>query len=117
MARDGRYAENAGAIFGYGHGRPVCRPAGAPGTCGHFPHPCGAEMQEHSGRPRCARENARSVRYRRRMTTQPLHIVILAAGEGKRMKSALPKVLLPLAGKPMLTHVIATARTLGAAKI
>ena len=46
-----------------------------------------------------------------------LHVVILAAGEGKRMKSALPKVLLPLAGKPMLAHVIATARTLGAAKI
>jgi bifunctional UDP-N-acetylglucosamine pyrophosphorylase/glucosamine-1-phosphate N-acetyltransferase len=47
----------------------------------------------------------------------PLHVVILAAGEGKRMKSALPKVLLPLAGRPMLAHVIATARTLDAAKI
>jgi bifunctional UDP-N-acetylglucosamine pyrophosphorylase/glucosamine-1-phosphate N-acetyltransferase len=51
------------------------------------------------------------------MTTQPLHIVILAAGEGKRMKSARAKVLLQLAGKPLLAHVIATARTLGAAKI
>ena len=46
-----------------------------------------------------------------------LHIVILAAGQGKRMHSALPKVLLPLAGKPMLTHVIATARQLNPARI
>jgi len=51
------------------------------------------------------------------MITQPLHVVILAAGEGKRMKSALPKVLLPLAGRPMLAHVIATARALAPARI
>ncbi|RBH08256.1 hypothetical protein BRM44_05325, partial [Xanthomonas oryzae pv. oryzae] len=42
--------------------------------------------------------------------TLPLHVVILAAGEGKRMRSSLPKVLQPLAGQPMLAHVIATAR-------
>jgi len=47
----------------------------------------------------------------------PLHVIILAAGEGKRMQSALPKVLLPLAGRPMLAHVIATARELMPAKI
>jgi bifunctional UDP-N-acetylglucosamine pyrophosphorylase/glucosamine-1-phosphate N-acetyltransferase len=47
----------------------------------------------------------------------PLHVVILAAGEGKRMKSALPKVLQPLAGQPMLAHVIATARELRPAAI
>src|SRR5579862_1853075 len=41
-----------------------------------------------------------------------LQIAILAAGEGKRMHSALPKVLHPLAGKPLLAHVIAAARTL-----
>ena len=41
-----------------------------------------------------------------------MNIVILAAGMGKRMHSALPKVLHPLAGKPLLAHVIDTARTL-----
>jgi bifunctional UDP-N-acetylglucosamine pyrophosphorylase / glucosamine-1-phosphate N-acetyltransferase len=44
--------------------------------------------------------------------TQALHIVILAAGEGKRMKSSLPKVLQKIAGKPMLAHVIDAARAL-----
>jgi bifunctional UDP-N-acetylglucosamine pyrophosphorylase/glucosamine-1-phosphate N-acetyltransferase len=44
--------------------------------------------------------------------TPPLHVVILAAGEGKRMKSALPKVLQKIAGRPMLAHVIDTARAL-----
>ncbi|HVK52086.1 MAG TPA: bifunctional UDP-N-acetylglucosamine diphosphorylase/glucosamine-1-phosphate N-acetyltransferase GlmU [Pseudoxanthomonas sp.] len=44
--------------------------------------------------------------------TQPLHVIILAAGEGKRMKSALPKVLQPIAGQPMLAHVIDAARAL-----
>lgn len=44
--------------------------------------------------------------------TQALHIVILAAGEGKRMKSALPKVLQKIAGKAMLQHVIDAARAL-----
>ena len=39
-------------------------------------------------------------------------IVILAAGQGKRMKSDLPKVLQPLAGKALLRHVIDTATTL-----
>jgi len=41
-----------------------------------------------------------------------LNIVILAAGQGKRMFSRLPKVLHPLAGKPLLQHVIDTARQL-----
>ncbi len=41
-----------------------------------------------------------------------MNIVILAAGMGKRMQSSLPKVLHVLAGKPMLEHVIATAREL-----
>ena len=41
-----------------------------------------------------------------------LAVVILAAGQGKRMKSALPKVLQPLAGRPLLRHVISRARQL-----
>jgi bifunctional UDP-N-acetylglucosamine pyrophosphorylase/glucosamine-1-phosphate N-acetyltransferase len=49
--------------------------------------------------------------------THPLHIVVLAAGEGKRMKSARAKVLLPLAGRPMLAHVLDTARALHPQKI
>ncbi len=46
-----------------------------------------------------------------------LHVIILAAGEGKRMKSALPKVLQPIAGRPMLGHVIDAARALDPAGI
>jgi len=41
-----------------------------------------------------------------------VQVAILAAGEGKRMHSALPKVLHALAGKPLLAHVISAARTL-----
>ncbi|MYM63797.1 bifunctional UDP-N-acetylglucosamine diphosphorylase/glucosamine-1-phosphate N-acetyltransferase GlmU [Pseudomaricurvus sp. HS19] len=46
-----------------------------------------------------------------------LNIVILAAGKGTRMKSALPKVLHPVAGKPMLGHVLDCARSLGESRI
>ena len=42
----------------------------------------------------------------------PLSVVVLAAGQGKRMKSALPKVLQPLAGRALLAHVLDAARTL-----
>ena len=51
------------------------------------------------------------------MPGTPLSIVILAAGEGKRMRSALPKVLQLLAGRPLLQHVIDTARTLAPSAI
>jgi bifunctional UDP-N-acetylglucosamine pyrophosphorylase / glucosamine-1-phosphate N-acetyltransferase len=47
----------------------------------------------------------------------PLSIVILAAGQGKRMKSDLPKVLQPLAGEPLLSHVLRTAQGLDAAAV
>ncbi|MGE5027907.1 MAG: bifunctional UDP-N-acetylglucosamine diphosphorylase/glucosamine-1-phosphate N-acetyltransferase GlmU [Betaproteobacteria bacterium] len=46
-----------------------------------------------------------------------LNIVILAAGKGSRMHSDLPKVLHPLAGRPLLGHVIGTARRLNPAKL
>lgn len=46
------------------------------------------------------------------LLTDAMNIVILAAGMGKRMHSALPKVLHPLAGRPLLSHVLDTARTL-----
>ena len=46
-----------------------------------------------------------------------LNVVILAAGLGKRMQSGLPKVLHPLAGRPMLAHTIDTARQLDPQRI
>jgi bifunctional UDP-N-acetylglucosamine pyrophosphorylase/glucosamine-1-phosphate N-acetyltransferase len=47
----------------------------------------------------------------------PLSVVILGAGQGKRMNSELPKVLQPLAGVPLLAHVVSTARSFGPAAI
>jgi bifunctional UDP-N-acetylglucosamine pyrophosphorylase / glucosamine-1-phosphate N-acetyltransferase len=46
-----------------------------------------------------------------------LDIVILAAGKGTRMKSALPKVLHPVGGKPLLQHVVDTAKRLSATAV
>ena len=43
-------------------------------------------------------------------------VIILAAGKGTRMRSSLPKVLQPLAGRPLLGHVIETAKKLNADK-
>jgi bifunctional UDP-N-acetylglucosamine pyrophosphorylase/glucosamine-1-phosphate N-acetyltransferase len=51
------------------------------------------------------------------MQPMKLGVIILAAGQGTRMKSALPKVLHPLAGRPLLSHVITTARGLNAERI
>jgi bifunctional UDP-N-acetylglucosamine pyrophosphorylase/glucosamine-1-phosphate N-acetyltransferase len=51
------------------------------------------------------------------MIKNALSVVILAAGQGKRMNSRLPKVLHALAGKSLLAHVIATARALSPQKI
>lgn len=50
-------------------------------------------------------------------TAAPLSIVILAAGQGKRMQSDVPKVLQPLAGVPMLAHVLELAASLTPASI
>ncbi|NTV10369.1 MAG: bifunctional UDP-N-acetylglucosamine diphosphorylase/glucosamine-1-phosphate N-acetyltransferase GlmU [Zoogloea sp.] len=46
-----------------------------------------------------------------------MDVIVLAAGQGKRMRSALPKVLQPLSGKPLLAHVLTTARALGSQRI
>ena len=46
----------------------------------------------------------------------PLDVVVLAAGQGKRMRSDLPKVLHPLAGRALLAHVLDTARSLSPRK-
>src|ERR1700709_1542435 len=51
------------------------------------------------------------------MTDQKLAVIVLAAGQGTRMKSSLPKILHPLAGVPIVGHVLATARELDPAHI
>jgi bifunctional UDP-N-acetylglucosamine pyrophosphorylase / glucosamine-1-phosphate N-acetyltransferase len=48
---------------------------------------------------------------------RPVAVIVLAAGEGTRMKSRLPKVLHALCGRSMLGHVLATARELGPQRI
>ncbi|HRQ63871.1 MAG TPA: bifunctional UDP-N-acetylglucosamine diphosphorylase/glucosamine-1-phosphate N-acetyltransferase GlmU [Xanthomonadaceae bacterium] len=51
------------------------------------------------------------------MASSPLHCIVLAAGEGKRMRSDRPKVLMPLAGRPLLQHVLDTAAALSPQRI
>ena len=52
-----------------------------------------------------------------KMAETPVQVVILAAGQGKRMHSNLPKVLQPIAGKALAQHVIDTARELAVSKL
>ncbi|HCP01150.1 MAG TPA: bifunctional UDP-N-acetylglucosamine diphosphorylase/glucosamine-1-phosphate N-acetyltransferase GlmU [Rhodospirillaceae bacterium] len=51
------------------------------------------------------------------MTDTPLAIVVLAAGKGTRMRSDLPKVMHPLAGRPMIAHLLDTSAELTPEKI
>ncbi len=53
----------------------------------------------------------------KRSLIMELSVVILAAGKGTRMKSILPKVMQPLAGKPLLAHVLSTAKQIAANNI
>ncbi len=48
----------------------------------------------------------------RPLVAVPLNVVLLAAGHGKRMRSSLPKVLHPLAGRPLAAHVLSAVRRL-----
>jgi len=50
-------------------------------------------------------------------SNRPLDVVILAAGQGTRMRSALPKVLHPVAGRPMVTWAVKAAQELGARNV
>ncbi len=49
--------------------------------------------------------------------TRPLHVFVLAAGRGTRMKSEQPKVLFDVCGRPALTHVVRLANEVGAASV
>ena len=51
------------------------------------------------------------------MNRSTLAVIVLAAGQGTRMKSASPKVLHAIAGRPMLAHVLGVATELGAARV
>ncbi|WP_255576788.1 bifunctional UDP-N-acetylglucosamine diphosphorylase/glucosamine-1-phosphate N-acetyltransferase GlmU [Cryobacterium inferilacus] len=54
---------------------------------------------------------------RKTVTDSRLAVIVLAAGQGTRMKSSLPKLMHPLAGLPIISHVLATARALDAAHV
>ena len=56
-------------------------------------------------------------RYAHRPMAEPFTVLIMAAGQGTRMRSELPKVLHPVCGKPMVEWVIDAARTAGAGRI
>ena len=67
---------------------------------------------------RLGRSGIRSpMRHNKNMTDQNLAVIVLAAGQGTRMKSSKPKVLHSLAGIPLIGHVLATARELDPAYV
>jgi len=51
------------------------------------------------------------------MTDKNIAAIILGAGKGTRMKSDLPKVMMPVAGKPMIRHILNTLEGMGVEKI
>jgi bifunctional UDP-N-acetylglucosamine pyrophosphorylase/glucosamine-1-phosphate N-acetyltransferase len=51
------------------------------------------------------------------LSATPVHVVVMAAGQGKRMRSSTPKVLHAIAGRPMLAHVLDAARAISPAAI
>ena len=51
------------------------------------------------------------------MSNIPVGAIILGAGKGTRMKSALPKVLMPVDGKPMIRHILDTLEDMNVEKI
>jgi bifunctional UDP-N-acetylglucosamine pyrophosphorylase/glucosamine-1-phosphate N-acetyltransferase len=59
----------------------------------------------------------RPERIRSAVSATPVHVVVMAAGQGKRMRSATPKVLHAIAGRPMLAHVLDAARAISPAAI
>jgi bifunctional UDP-N-acetylglucosamine pyrophosphorylase/glucosamine-1-phosphate N-acetyltransferase len=79
--------------------------------------PTQAGRRPHRSTPRVISRTRATPAAKAAPRSLPLIVVILAAGEGKRMKSALPKVLQPLAGRPLLKHVIDTARALKPAAV
>lgn len=68
-------------------------------------------------RPPSPRPNAATIVWELSMTDQPCLAVILAAGEGTRMKSNLPKVLHPVGGRPLIDAVLDIARDGGADRL
>ena len=51
------------------------------------------------------------------MTQNKIAAIILGAGKGTRMKSNLPKVMMPVCGKPMIRHILDTLEKAGVSKI
>src|SRR5690349_11077919 len=94
---------------------PSCRPT-RPSWRASSPHPR-SRTDRPASRTHCYPAAPSIASTGTRMPASPLHVVILAAGEGKRMKSRKPKVLMPLAGRPLLAHVLATARALSPATV
>ena len=93
-----------------------CNPAWCNGSTGDFDSPSpGSNPGAGAAGPRG--RSAVASRYSRRVSdAPPAAVIVLAAGEGTRMKSRLPKVLHELGGRTMLGHVLAAALPLGAAR-